>query len=648
MKPDVKVTIAADGAQVGREVSKVKTELTSLDKTGQALGANLKKIGGIVAGAFTVGAITGWLRTVNQAADRLNDLSAQLGTSASGLQSLQIAAQQAGGSAEGLNTALAKMSVTLGDALAGNKQAAAAFARLGLSAKELSTLKADEAFLRIDAAIGQVSNSFERASIQQDIFGKGYRDIAGLSGAAAAEVARVNAELERQGAALNDLDIAKIGAMNDDLALQGQIVQNLGIKFLGSLSPAIDVAVDSFGNLMSNMGGATEAGKTFGVVMTAAIKMIEAGVYALGAVFEGLRYTVGTILAFITTGVSNLVGGLATVAQAAGLDIGDRLREASNVAGEFATSLNNVAIAARDNAKAAAAAAVQAGLDVFRAEEIFAQASARMEARAAEVAERARQAQGAVGAIGAAAGGSGAKDQAGKLPELTSAKVAVAPLDPMSDPRVLAELNVNAALDAIRDQYAQTTLGKIEAFEQTKIGMMLSSAELQQQIEFSKNATLGDAMSSLVGMAAQQSGSLGKVGKALAIAQTVWSTGTAIMKAMAEVPWPGNLDAAANIAAMGVAQLANIKKTNVGSAGSIVGARGGAVGGTPAALSDNVPGVQAAPLKEQSAVQIIVQGSLFAAQETVDWLTQQIGEAVNGRDLVFIQPTSRQALELRG
>ena len=92
----------------------------------------------------------------------------------------------------------------------------------------------------------------------------------------------------------------------------------------------------------------------------------------------------------------------------------------------------------------------------------------------------------------------------------------------------------------------------------------------------------------------------------------------------------------------------NIKRTNIGSSGSIVAARGGAVGASAPSLSDNVQGATGNPLTQQSAVQIIVQGSLFAAQETVDWLTEQIGAAVMDRDVVFISGNSRQAMELRG
>jgi hypothetical protein len=403
------------------------------------------------------------------------------------------------------------------------------------------------------------------------------------------------------------------------------------------------VATEAFAGLLTNMGGATEAGKGFGVVMVAAIKMVEAGVYGLGAVFETLRGTVAVILAVITNAVGNLIGILASAAEIANLGIADELRSASDAAINFGESLSNVSASAFQNAKMAAAAALEAGADVLNAAAIFEEASNRMAASSAKIVASTAGTAGAVGTVGAA--GKAATDKTGTL---TVSKESLGTIDPLTDPAVLEQVGINDAMQSITDAHNATMLGKIEAFEQTRVGMLLNSADLQQQIEFNKNATLGDAMSTLVGVAIQQGGALGKAGKAIAIAQTIWSTGQAVMKAMAEVPWPANLAAAANIAAMGVAQLANIKRTNIGSGGSVLAGRGGSVGASAPSLSDNVQGATGTPLTQQSAVQIIVQGSLFAAQETVDWLTEQIGAAVMDRDVVFISGNSRQAMELRG
>jgi hypothetical protein len=646
MTPEVKVKITADGTGVDREVGKVNKNLDGLKKQSDVLSGSLAKLGGVVAGAFTVGALTNFLRTAVQAADQLDAMSQRLSASASGLQTLQIAASQAGGSTEALNNAISRMSVSLGDALAGtSKIASDALARLNLNARDLAGLKTDEAFRRIAGALSETGNSYERASIAQAIFGKGAKDLAEFFAVAPGQISETEQALARAGAALDDIDVAKIGAMNDDLAMQSQIVQNLGIKFSANLSPAIGVAADSFGNLLTNMGGATEAGKGFGVVMVTAIKMVEAGVYGLAAVFETLRATVAVILAAITNGVGNLIGILASAAEIANLGVADNLRAASDAALLFGSSLNSVSASAWENAKAAGAAALQAGADVLNAAMIFDEKSREFEARAAAAAARATAAQGAAVGVGIGAAAGAGADRSGQL---TVSKESLGKIDPQLDPEVLRQTSINDTLQAVQDAHNATMLGKIEAFEQTKLGMLLTNADLMQQIEFNKNATLGDAMSSLVGMAIQQGGALGKAGKALAIAQTVWSTGQAIMKAMAEVPWPANIAAAANIAAMGVAQLANIKRTNIGGAGSITAGRGGGASAAASpALSDNV-GPQGQPLEQQTAVQIIVNGSLFAAQETVDWLAEKLGEAVSSRDMVFISNTSRQAMELRG
>lgn len=637
---DVKVQITADGAQVNREAGKVKKDLDGVKDKSDVLQDSLKKFGGILAGAFTVGAITSFLSKVNQAADQLNDLSQRLGASASGLQTLQVAAAQAGGSAEAMANGLSKLQVTIGQGLAGNKQAAEAFQQLGLSARELSGLKTDEAMRRVALALGEVENANVRAQIGTDLLGKGFKENAGFFADAANSLSDVETALTNAGAAISDLDVAKIGVMNDELALQGTIVQNLGTKFLANLSPAVSVATEAFAGMLTNMGGATTAGKTFGVVVTAAVKLIEAGIYSLAGVFETLRSVVAIVLAAITNAVGNLIGVLASAADLAGLGIAERLRSASDAALDLGRSFAGVSATAEQNARKAGAAALQAAQDFLNAQQIFDQAAARAEARAATAAARNAGAQGEASGFGAAAG------KAGKAPklELSRETLRSAEFDPFTDPRVLETMQVNDALAAIEDAHAQTMIGKIEAFEQTRLGSILAYQDMTLAAEQAKNMTLGEMGNELAMMAVQQGGKLGKIGKAYAIAQTVWSTSTAIMKAMAEVPYPANLAAAAMIAARGAAQLANIRKTNLGGNGSIVGAGGGGVPAT-STLSDNVGGVQKAA-EQQTVGQVVVNGNIFSSQETANWIIEQIREAVSSRDVVFINANSRQAMEL--
>jgi hypothetical protein len=221
--------------------------------------------------------------------------------------------------------------------------------------------------------------------------------------------------------------------------------------------------------------------------------------------------------------------------------------------------------------------------------------------------------------------------------------------DASQDPKVLQQLEINSSLQALQDQHDATMLGKLDLFNQTALGSMLYYQDLTLAAEEAKNLSLGQMGSELAMMAIQQGGALGKIGKAYAIAQTVWSTSTAIMKAMAEVPYPANIAAAAMVAAKGALQLANIKKTNLGASGTITaGGGGGAV--RSAAMPDVTRGTEQLSTESQqkSATQVIINGNVFSSQETVTWMIEQIGAAVNNRDLVFISGNSRQALELAG
>jgi hypothetical protein len=219
-------------------------------------------------------------------------------------------------------------------------------------------------------------------------------------------------------------------------------------------------------------------------------------------------------------------------------------------------------------------------------------------------------------------------------------------IDPQLDPEVLQQTSINDTLQAMQDTHNATMIGKLEAFNTTTLGMMLSNADMMQQIEFAKNATVGDAMGSLVQMAIAQGGTLAKVGKGLYIAQTVWATSNAIMEAMGYrgPGWPANIAVAANIAAMGALQIANIKRTNPGTGGSIVSGRGGGAATPSPALSDNV-GPAGQPLEQQSVAQVHIHGNVFSSEETAAWFIEKIRDAVDSRDVVLISGNSRQAME---
>jgi hypothetical protein len=218
--------------------------------------------------------------------------------------------------------------------------------------------------------------------------------------------------------------------------------------------------------------------------------------------------------------------------------------------------------------------------------------------------------------------------------------------DVLSDPRYLLEKSLEESLTQLAIEKGSERVAIVDETNRGILDSFLSNNDLMLAAEQAKNQTLGQTMGDLAGMALQQTGALGKIGKAYAIAQTVWSTGTAVMKAMAEVPWPGNIAAAAMVAARGALQLAMIKRTNVGSGGSISSGGGSVSSGS---MGNSIPATQPSTESNQrSAVTIVVQGNLIESGSTAQWLADVLGEAINERDMVFINSNSRQALELAG
>lgn len=646
---EVKVRITADGAQVGPAVAKVKKQLDSVGDSAGIVGQAWTKAGALIAGALSVGALTGFLRHVNELTDSLNDLADRTGASASGLQAIQLAARLAGGSADGANTALAKMSVTIGDGLAGTKAAVQAFDHLGLSAKQLAALKPDEAFRLISDKLAALPNSFERASAAQGIFSKGAKDLAGLFAAGGAAIDEVNAKLEEQGARLDDIDVKKIGIMNDELAFQGTVVTNLAAKFLSGLSPAIVVASNTLAEMITRTGGATEAGKSFGVVMVFALKTIEAAAYSVASIFQVIRSGISTLLAVALDGAVKLVEFQSRIAAFLGDDErAKKLHEAAELARGFADSLHEIGQNALQSSKDLASFAIEAGIAAAKAPLIFDQVNAEITKRAAAAAAQNAALQGAGSGFEVPDSSKEKKDKGvtdsqalahfGRISEVLN--------DPTTDPRFLQEQGLQAALEQLRQQNADLNLATIQKTNRDILDDFFNTNAAIIQAEQYKNQTLGASISDLAGIAAQQGGVLGKIGKAYAIAQTVWSTSTAIMRVMAEVPFPANLAAAAGIAARGAVQLGNIKKTNIGSSGSIAHPSNGG----SSALSDSVPATQPRSTESdgRSVSQVVIQGNVFSSQETANWIIDQIRDAVNTRDVTVINSSSRQALDLVG
>lgn len=634
--------VAAETAKLRQDLDKVKKDVGGLSATAKNFEKGLKTIGGVIAGVFSVGAVSSFVRHVNQAADRLNDVSQRLGVSASRLNVLELAATQAGASTEAVATAMAKLTETVGSAAMGNKAVAASIDTLGLSTKQLLALRPDQAFEAVTQALSQMPNEFQRAAIAQDLLGKGAKELSAFYREGETAIEAAQAALERHGALLSDIDVARIGVMNDDLDAQGTIIQNLGVKFLSNLTPAVSVATEAISDMIIEMGGAEQAGKDMGVVLVRVIKAIEIAANGIIIAFQTVRTVVAGVLALATKGIEKIMEANLALAEAIGFDrVAAGIRPQLELVSGLALSFKSVADSAADGTVAATERLKKATLDFMNAEEIFAQKAREMEERAAAAAgrplsaselrmnpaDRTSQIAPELGAVSAAgAGGLRVEGPNDFQFDQMTREIYASNLEALKEAGVLRQQEWDRQLNAMG-----VSLGNSIAY--------------QTALEAAKYETWGGLAGEFVGVIGNSNNKMAKLQQNLALAQAVWWTASGVANALRSVPFPANIAAAAKVAVMGAIQIAKIKATKYGASGggSFGTIGGGGEGGgqpafqTPAAVAQQEP---------QRIAQVIIQGDVFSSQETANWIVEQLRQAVNDRDVVYIAPNSRQALEL--
>lgn len=184
--------------------------LLGLNKASTQLGRFVKRISTVqnAVGALGAYALGNLISSSIEAGGHVYELTQKLHVSAEAITALHYAADQLESSAEAVDTAMAKMAVTLGNAMGGNQQAAAAFGELGLKFMELSKLSPDKQFLEVISALHGISNTSRRASISQAIFGRGSKELSALIEAGTAKIVEQSDKAAKLGIIMRD-DVAK-------------------------------------------------------------------------------------------------------------------------------------------------------------------------------------------------------------------------------------------------------------------------------------------------------------------------------------------------------------------------------------------------------------------------------------------------------
>lgn len=224
----------------------------------------LAALGGVVA----VGQITSMVRTFIDAADALDDLAQKSGVAVESLSELQYAANIEGIGLDSLGDSFTKLSVNLQAGARGSKELQAAFSAVGISAKELSTIGADEAFRRIATAFEDAADGPEKAAVAVQLFGRAGADMIPLLNYGADGLRRAGDEARRFGLVVSSETARAAAEFNDNLVRLQASSQGVGYALgnsllgpLGEIASAMATTAREGSILLTVLRGLAEAGK---------------------------------------------------------------------------------------------------------------------------------------------------------------------------------------------------------------------------------------------------------------------------------------------------------------------------------------------------------------------------------------------------
>jgi len=250
-KPLVEVAIGADGSVFVREVDKATAASAafgaSVKKSGDAAKQTGKDIDSFAAdfgkaakyvAASAAAAAAGsvlFIKSAIDSADAAGILAGKLDISTESLSKLQYAAQLADVSQGALEGGLKKLAVTLNSALDPGSKVAKVFDALGLSAKELIEIPADQQLGRIGDALNSVANANQRAAVAQMVFGKAGQELLPILAEGTAGIKKSGDELERFGGVISGDLAARAGEFNDNLDRIKTAAGGLGLSVADQL-----------------------------------------------------------------------------------------------------------------------------------------------------------------------------------------------------------------------------------------------------------------------------------------------------------------------------------------------------------------------------------------------------------------------------
>jgi len=195
----VEVSFAAETAKFTAQLKQVNDRLKGMESGFSAVSTAARAF----IPVLSVTAIASFVRTALSAADALGDVADRIGVSVEALSRLQFAAQESDVEIEALNKSLQRFQITVSDAFQGIGSAQRSLSALNLTAADLRGIGLEQQLGIIADRFNLLSDPADRTRVAVDLFGKSGAELVPLLARGSAGISELTRRADELGITLN-------------------------------------------------------------------------------------------------------------------------------------------------------------------------------------------------------------------------------------------------------------------------------------------------------------------------------------------------------------------------------------------------------------------------------------------------------------
>lgn len=244
---EVDIKVSANTEQLESSLDGAREQLGKLKESAESVAESFRSMLEIAGISLGLEGIKSWVESMGQLGNSTETFMAKLGIGAQTVGEFSGVAKLAGLSIDGVATSFERMALNVQRSTrSAFNPAAEGLKVLGISAKDLINLPADQYFGKLADAVGKFNPSMNLTTALMSVGGRGVASLLPILLGGKEHFEQMSAAIQATGATLTDLQAHNFAATDEKIGLLGLSIQGFGIKVFDTLRPAIDAAIEAF------------------------------------------------------------------------------------------------------------------------------------------------------------------------------------------------------------------------------------------------------------------------------------------------------------------------------------------------------------------------------------------------------------------